>query len=74
MTAVKLVSILSLIRNEIWLSQLNWDSKKLRKKGKSQRAMDDLIKKLSPDSTVEKYIISSLTPKKELVHLPCFPK
>ena len=58
----------------MWLSNLDWDCKKLRRKGKSEKVMDKLLADLPSDQTTEQITISSNRKKKEIVHLPGYPK
>ena len=77
-------------KSDIWLTNLNWSYKNLRKKGRSLKYMKQLLDKLQNEkyereekfkrANIEekfdevKHLISSLTPSKELVHLPGYPE
>ena len=62
-------------RNDIWLSNLNWNYKNLRRKGKSVNHMNALVKKMSVNPTAEDCTISSYAAmRKGAVHLPGFPE
>lgn len=62
-------------RNDVWLGNLNWDYKKLRKKGKTSKKMAKQIEEISSaDAIKEDFIVSSISSKKETVHLPGYPE